>query len=203
MAPVHRPGARAACAKQPVNPCRATRQKRRTEMFERLNTPEEAYNYKLGSALTMEREIVEMLDGLIEKANDETLRQLLRVHQEETRGHVTNIEQVFAAFGWEVDDSPCVVIDAIEKEGKATIRKADDALADSIILSGAMETEHHEIAVYEYLIGNARAMGRQDAVELLQRNLEQEERALENVRTLAVKVATASQRQTATANERA
>ncbi|HEV7585933.1 MAG TPA: DUF892 family protein, partial [Solirubrobacteraceae bacterium] len=69
-------------------------------MFEKLNTPEEAYNYKLGSALTMERDIVEMLDGLIDEANDEALRQLLRLHLEETRGHISNIEQVFATFGW-------------------------------------------------------------------------------------------------------
>ena len=101
-------------------------------MFEKLRTPEEAYNYKLGSALTMERDIVEMLDGLIEESRDETLKQLLRVHQEETRGHARNIEQAFAAFGWEVDDSPCIVVEAIDKEGKLNIRKADESLVDSI-----------------------------------------------------------------------
>jgi ferritin-like metal-binding protein YciE len=172
-------------------------------MFERLNTPQEAYNYKLGSALTMERDILEMLDDLIEESHDENLTQLLRVHQEETRGHVTNIEQVFAAFGWEVDDSPCVVIDAIEKEGKANIRKADDALVDSLILGGAIETEHHEIAVYDYLIINAQAMGREDVVTLLRHNQEQEERALENVKALTERLAIVSQRQPAGVNETA
>jgi ferritin-like metal-binding protein YciE len=116
---------------------------------------------------------------------------------------VAKIEQVFAVFGWEVDDSPCVVIQAIEKEGKANIKKADDGLVDSIIVSGALETEHHEIAVYEYLITGARAMGREDAVSLLQGNLEQEARALESVRSLAGRLATATQRPTVTANERA
>jgi ferritin-like metal-binding protein YciE len=166
-------------------------------MFEKLRTPEEAYNYKLGAALTMERDIVEMLDGLIEESRDETLKQLLRVHQEETRGHARNIEQAFAAFGWEVDDSPCIVVEAIDKEGKLNIRKADESLVDSIILGGATETEHHEIAVYEYLITNARAMGREDVVTLLRQNLQQEEQALENVRALAERVAIASQREPA------
>jgi ferritin-like metal-binding protein YciE len=166
-------------------------------MFEKLSTPEEIYNFKLGSALSMERDILEMLDGLIEQANDESVRQLLRVHHEETRGHVANVEQVFAIFGWEVDDSPDAVIEAIDKQGKATIRKADDALADPIILSGAADTEHHEIAVYEYLITNARALGRDDALAPLQSNLEQEKRALENVKLLAERAATVGQRQTA------
>jgi ferritin-like metal-binding protein YciE len=170
---------------------------RRNEMFERLNTPEEAYNHKLGSALTMERDIVETLDALIDESHDETLKQLLRLHQEETRGHVANVEQAFAAFGWEVDDSPCLPIEAIDKEGKLNIRKADESLADSIIVGGVIETEHHEIAVYEYLITNARAMGREDVVVLLQQNLEQEQQALENAKTLLERIAIVSQREPA------
>jgi ferritin-like metal-binding protein YciE len=167
-------------------------------MFERLNTPEELYNHKLGSALTMERDIVEMLDSLIDESHDETLEQLLRVHQEETRGHVENIERAFGALGWEVDDSPCIVVEAIDKEGKVNIKKTDEALVDSVIVGGAIETEHHEIAVYEYLIVNARAMGRDDVAALLGRNLEQEQQALENAKRLAERIATVSQRQPAT-----
>jgi ferritin-like metal-binding protein YciE len=40
-----------------------------------------------------------MLDGLIDEAKDDTLKLLLRIQQEETRGHVGNIEQVFAVRG--------------------------------------------------------------------------------------------------------
>jgi ferritin-like metal-binding protein YciE len=71
------------------------------------------------------------------------------------------------------------------------------------VLAGAIETEHREIAVYDYLIPNTRAMGRQDAVILPRSNLEQEQRALENVQTLAERVAVTSQRQPATPRERA
>lgn len=51
-----------------------------------------------------------------------------------------------------------------------------------MILSGAAETEHHEIAVYEGLITEAEAMGKQDIVRLLQQNLEQEQHTLEEVK---------------------
>jgi ferritin-like metal-binding protein YciE len=158
-------------------------------MFERLNTPQEALNYQLGAALTMEQTVLEMLDKNIEEAQDEQLKQLFRHHQDETRQHVTNLQQVFAAFGWEVDDSPCPAIQGIEKEGKANAKKADDAIVDSIILGGAMETEHHEIAVYENLIVNAQAMGREEAVALLRQNLEQEQHTLEEVKDAAHRMA--------------
>jgi ferritin-like metal-binding protein YciE len=55
-------------------------------------------------------------------------------------------------------------------------------VVDAVILSGAAETEHHEIAVYEGLITEAAAMGKQDIVQLLTQNLEQEEHTLEEVK---------------------
>jgi ferritin-like metal-binding protein YciE len=159
-------------------------------MFERLNTPEEAFNYKLGAALKMEHTVLDkILADSIEEAHDDQLKQLFRHHAEETRGQIANLEQAFAAFGWDVDDSPCPAIEAIHKEGKTNIKKTDDSIVDSIILSGAAETEHHEIAVYESLITSARAMGRDDVVGLLEQNLEQEQHTLEEVKSAAAKVA--------------
>jgi ferritin-like metal-binding protein YciE len=160
-------------------------------MFERLNTPKEAFNWQLGAALTMEREIVEMLDELIEEAQSESVKQAFRSHQAETRGHVANVEEAFRMFDWEVDDSPCPTIQALEKEGKANIKKADDSIVDSIILGGAIETEHHEIAVYEKLIIAARGLGRDDVAELLQRNLDEEQAALHKVSELEREAMTA------------
>lgn len=161
-------------------------------MFEKLTSPQEAYNYKLGAALKMERTILGMLDNLIEEANEEELRNAFREHQTETRGHVANVEAAFAACGWEPDESPCPTIEAIEKEGKANAKKTDDSLVDSVLVGGAMETEHHEMAVYEYLIVGARAMGRDDVVRLLEANLEDERNALAQVSALGERFSTAS-----------
>lgn len=148
-------------------------------MFEHLNTPEEIFSFKLGSALTMERKLVEVLEELEEQAQRAEIKQALREHREETRGHVENVEQCFRLLGEEVDDSPCPTIEAMAKEGKATIKKTDDTLVDVVILAAAGESEHHEIAVYEALIANAQARGAAQVAELLQRNLEQEKHALD------------------------
>jgi ferritin-like metal-binding protein YciE len=159
-------------------------------MFERLNTPEEAYNFKLGAALKMEHTVLDkILADSIDESHDDTLKQLFRHHAEETRQQIRNLEQVFAAFGWEVDDSPCPAIEALHKEAKTNVKKTDDAIVDSIILAGALETEHHEIAVYEGLIIQARAMGRDDVVGLLEQNLEQEQHTLQEAKTALEKVA--------------
>jgi ferritin-like metal-binding protein YciE len=162
-------------------------------MFERLNTPEEAFNYKLGAALKMEHTVLDkILDDSIDEAKDDQLKQLFRHHADETRQQIRNLEEVFAAFGWEVDDSPCPAIEALHKEAKTNIKKTDDAIVDGVILSGALETEHHEIAVYEGLIIQARAMGREQVVRLLEQNLEQEQHTLQEAKSALERVATAA-----------
>ena len=152
-------------------------------MFERLNTPEEIFSFKLGSALSMEQKLVEVLEELEEHANRDEVKRALREHREETRQHVTNIEQCFKLLGEEVDDSPCPVVEAMAKDGKATIKKTDDSLVDVVILAAATESEHYEIAVYETLITNAEARGTSDVAALLRQNLEQEKHALETARS--------------------
>jgi ferritin-like metal-binding protein YciE len=158
-------------------------------MFERFNSPQEAYEFKLGAALKMEEEVLEILDESIESAQADRVKQLLQTHRKESEQHVEILEQVFGAFEWEVDDSPCPAIDGHKAEGKANIKKADDSIVDSIILQGAVEVEHHEIGVYQNLILNARAMGRDDVVDLLQQNIRSEEQALEKALALQEQVA--------------
>jgi ferritin-like metal-binding protein YciE len=150
-------------------------------LFERLDTPEEMFNFKLGSALSMEHDVLESLETLEKKAQRDELKQLFRHHQDETRQQISNIEQAFRAMGEEPDDKPAPAAEALEKEAKANIRRTDDRLVDAMILGGAAETEHHEIAVYEGLIAFAEARGAQDVAQLLRQNLEQEQHTLQEV----------------------
>jgi ferritin-like metal-binding protein YciE len=158
-------------------------------MFERLNTPQELFSFKLGAALTMENNVLEMLGKLEEESQSDQLKQQFRHHAEETQQQIRNIEQAFHALGQEPDDSPCPAIQGLDKEAKANIKMADDSVVDAVILSGAAETEHHEIAVYEGLITQANAMGKNDVVQLLQQNLEQEQHTLEEVKQAAQQLA--------------
>jgi ferritin-like metal-binding protein YciE len=160
-------------------------------MFETvsIHDPKELFAHKLGAALTMENTILEMLEKLIEEANSSELKQQLRTHHTETQGHVRNLEQAFRSLGVEPEDKPCPAIEGIEKEGETNLKLVEDELNDHIILAGAAETEHHEIAVYENLIIHADAMGQDDVVALLRENLEQEQATLGMVMRAAIDMA--------------
>jgi ferritin-like metal-binding protein YciE len=166
-------------------------------MFERLNSPDEAYNYKLGAALKMEKTVLDILDDSIEQAQSAVLRDMLQRHRRETEGHIDTLEQVFASMQWEIDDSACPAIDGLKAEGKAMLKKADDSLIDAIILQSCAEVEHHEIGVYENLMLSARAMGRDDVVDLLQRNCSNEEQTLQKVMEAQQQIVPALIRQSA------
>jgi ferritin-like metal-binding protein YciE len=161
-------------------------------MFDKLNNQREFFGHQLGAALTMEQDVLEMLGDLENKANDGKLKQQFRHHAEETRQQIGNIEQAFRALGEEPDDSPCMVTKALEKEAKANLKMADDSVVDAVILSGAAETEHHEIAVYESLITQAEELGQPDVVRLLQQNLEIEQHTLDEVKQQQRQVAHAA-----------
>ena len=156
----------------------------------RLTTPEEIFSFKLGAALTMETTILGMLDDLEQNAQREELRELFSEHAAETKQHVANIEKSFELLGEKVEPSPCPTIEGLKEEGTTTIAMTDNSIVDAVLLAGAGETEHHEIAVYETLVTNAEARGASDVAELLKQNLQQEQAALEKVKTMGTKIST-------------
>jgi len=160
-------------------------------MLERvkIHNAEELFLANLASVLKMENTVEELLGTLVEEAQSADLKRQLRHHREETQAQIRNLHQIFESLGKEPDESPCLPIEGIEKEGQIKLKLVEDELKDAVILAGCAETEHHEIAVYENLIAAADAMGQDDVVALLRENLEQEQHTLGEV--LKATIATA------------
>ena len=156
-----------------------------------IETPRELFVHKLGAALKMENTILDMLEELQEEANDTQLKRDLAAHHRETQQQVRNLERAFDALGEEADEEACPTIEGLKKEGESNLKQVEDDLKDAVILSGVVETEAHEIAVYDGLITNAEAMGEDDIVPLFQENLEQEQQVLQKARKATEKLARA------------
>lgn len=154
-------------------------------MFEKLQTPEEIFSFKLGSALKMEQDLLKVLGDLQAKTNRSQIRDALARHAEETKQHVTNIEECFRLLGEEPDDSPNPTTKGLAGEGKSTMKKTDDELVDAIVMAAVIESEHYEMAVYEVLIPNAIARGAEDVARLLRENYDDEVRTLHEAKELA------------------
>jgi ferritin-like metal-binding protein YciE len=160
-----------------------------------IESPQELFFNQLGAALTMEETILKTLEKLQEEAHDAGLRRHLKQHYRETQGHVENLNQVFTALGKKPEEQPCPAIDGLKKEGDQLLGKVGESLVDSVILSGVIETEHHEIAVYDGLIIKAERMADDDVIALLNENIEEEEATLKKAIAAAEQLAKQSVRQ--------
>jgi ferritin-like metal-binding protein YciE len=144
-----------------------------------IESPYELFVHKLGAALTMEQTTLEMLGKLQAEASDSTLKRQLQQHHKETQQQIENLHRAFEAIGEEPEPKPCPAIEGLQKEGEQLLSQVDEELVDAVILSSVIETEHHEVAVYDGLIIQAEVMGEDDLVALFQENLEQEDQALD------------------------
>ena len=121
-----------------------------------------------------------------ESRDSPDLRAAFEAHLEETRGHVTRLEDVFAGLDEKVRGKHCDGIAGIIEEGKSVMEEDfDDATMDACLIAGGQRAEHYEMAAYGSLIAWAQAMGHTEAADLLQETLDEEKAADEKLSSLA------------------
>ena len=159
-------------------------------MSTQMKDPRELFLHELGDILYAEQTLVKTLPKLQEEASDDELAEGFGTHLEETRQHVKNLEQAFAALGEPAKAEKCPGIEGIKKEHDEFVsNESPSADVLNAFLTGAgARTEHYEIAAYTGLVSQARALKEREAVELLQENLKQEKDALKKVETISKRI---------------
>jgi ferritin-like metal-binding protein YciE len=122
-----------------------------------------------------EKQILKTLPKMAKAATSAELKAGFEQHAEETEGQIERLEQVFELLGKPARAKTCDAILGIIEEGKEimTEYKGTDAL-DAGLASSAQAVEHYEIARYGTLKSWAQQLGLNDAVTLLDQNLQQE-----------------------------
>jgi ferritin-like metal-binding protein YciE len=150
-----------------------------------ITTPRDLFLHELGDILYVERKLKdEVLPKLIDEVESREFRKGLERHLEQTKGHVTNLEQVFDMLDEEPKAEKCVGFEGLKKEHDELVSEAEPALIDLIDTGAAARTEHYEIAAYGGLMEMARSLGETGAVTLLEENLKQEKEALREVESV-------------------
>lgn len=146
----------------------------------------DAFLDELRDAYDAEKQLVKALPKMAKAADDDQLRAAFESHLEETKGHVNLLEQVFTSLDKKPSGKHCDGIAGIIEEGGAAIEESfDEATRDACLIAGGQRAEHYEIAAYGTLIAWARTLEHEDAVELLERILDQEKAANEKLTELA------------------
>jgi ferritin-like metal-binding protein YciE len=125
-----------------------------------------------------EKQILKALPTMVKKANGSELKEALETHRQETEGQVERLDQVFKLLDVPARGKKCEAIEGIIAEAKEHMEEIeDDAVLDAGMVSSAQAVEHYEICRYGTLIEWAKDLGHDDAVKLLEQNLDQEKNA--------------------------
>jgi ferritin-like metal-binding protein YciE len=154
-----------------------------------ISTPRDLFLHELGDILYVEQKLTEeVLPKLISEVSDPDFKKGLERHLDQTRGHVTNLEQIFDSMGEQSETEKCLGFEGLKKEHDEMIGQVSPDLVDIVDTGAAARTEHYEIAAYSGLIEMSRALGETEAVNLLEENLKEEREALREVESVAKKL---------------
>jgi ferritin-like metal-binding protein YciE len=151
-----------------------------------MGTLHDAFVDELRDTYDAEKQLTKALPKMAKAANSPELREAIESHLEETRQQVTRLEQVFESLDEKAKGKHCDGIAGIIQEAQAIMQEDfDESTADACLIAAAQRAEHYEMAAYGTLVAWARAMGHDDAADLLQETLDEEKAADEKLNSLA------------------
>jgi ferritin-like metal-binding protein YciE len=143
-----------------------------------IKTMEDLFVETLKDIYYAEKHILKALPSMVKKAGSRKLKEALETHRKETEGQVDRLDQVFKLFDVAPRGKKCEAIEGILAEAKEHMEDIEDAeVLDAGMIGSAQAVEHYEITRYGTLIAWAKQLGRDDAIRLLEANLEQEKKA--------------------------
>jgi len=128
-----------------------------------------------------ENQLIDALGKLEEQTSDDAAKQGFSQHREETREHANRLEQVFEELGQDPQEMEDRVVTAIIEEHEAFAGENEGEVLDRYNMEVAQKTEHYEIAAYGNLTSLAGKLGYDEAADVLEETLREEENALEEV----------------------
>jgi ferritin-like metal-binding protein YciE len=133
---------------------------------------------KLKHVYDAEQRLAKVLPKLSKAAAAPELKQAFESHLKQTETHVQRAEQLFGLFNQKPNADTNDNIKGIISAGEDVIGlKADPPVKDAALIAAAQCAEHYEIAEYGTLRAWARVLGKTEAVQVLNRTLEEEKNA--------------------------
>jgi ferritin-like metal-binding protein YciE len=151
-----------------------------------IQNPRDLFLYQLCAMYDIERKLDQMLPILAQESLDAQAREAFMQHEQETRQHISNLEQCFQMLG----SQPLIVenymVAGLRRDHDTFLQQQPPAQALSMFdLYIGYQSESLEIAGYHNLIDAANSIGLSQCVPLLQQNLQQEIAASQKLAALA------------------
>jgi ferritin-like metal-binding protein YciE len=152
----------------------------------KLQTLHDVFVEQIADLLSAEHQLVEALPKVAAAASTPGLREAIEEHLEETRVHVSRLEQVFEIARLPVADEECEAMKGLIREGEEIVDADGDPLAkDVALIAAAQRVEHYEIAAYGTVRELAQQLDLSEVASILDETLSEENAADQTLTKIA------------------
>jgi ferritin-like metal-binding protein YciE len=142
---------------------------------------------ELSDLYSAEKQLVVALPKMAKAATSDNLRTAFEDHLEETKDHVTRLEQIFTELEEKPKRKKCKAMEGLIEEGKEVIDEDGVAeVKDAALIGAAQRVEHYEMAGYGTTRALAETLSLPTVVDLLQQTLDEEGAADKKLNDLAL-----------------
>lgn len=139
------------------------------------NSLEELFIDELRDLYSAEEQITRALPKLAKKASSPQLQAAFEEHLEQTREHISRLEQIFKDLGESPEGKTCRGMAGLLKEGDEMMSEEyEPETMDAALISAAQRVEHYEMAGYGTVRTWAKLLDNSSAAKLLQKTLDEE-----------------------------
>ncbi len=139
------------------------------------NPLQELFMDELKDVYNAENQILKALPMMAKAAHSDDVRNAFQMHEEQTRGQVQRLDQIFDMRGMKPQGKKCMGMEGIIEEGNQMMHQGLQGPAlDAALIASAQKVEHYEMATYGTLRTWAQELGDNQAAKLLQQTLDEE-----------------------------
>ena len=151
-----------------------------------MDSLKDLYVEELKDLYNAENQLLKALPRMAKKASSPDLRAAFEEHLGQTEKQVNRLERIFKSLGEKPTGKTCKAMKGLVEEGKEIIEEdGDESVLDAALIGAAQKVEHYEIASYGTARTFASLLGEEEAVEALQKTLDEEAAADKKLTALA------------------
>jgi ferritin-like metal-binding protein YciE len=125
-----------------------------------------------------EKTLIKTLPNMVENASSIELANTLKSHLNETKEHVSRLEEIFETTGIKATSKKCEAIEGLINESRGIIAKTEIGnMRDAGIIATGQKVKQYEIATYDSLHAYANTLGENKVANLLAMTLNEQKKA--------------------------
>lgn len=147
---------------------------------------EDLFEHQLKDLYSAESQLLKALPKMAKAAKDDKLKKAFEKHLKETEEHKKRLEEIAEKLDIKPGGEECKAMKGLIKEAEDFLKEdADDEVRDAGIIADSQRIEHYEISGYGTLVRFAKELGHKAIANKLQKTLDEEYKADNDLDKLA------------------